>query len=184
VHSRPLAGGGDRPEIANVITAEDLVAVTLLRVDVPGDVALQLLEGNLGRDLTHHLREIPTDVRISDPAAAALLADGSSADVAWDLLKEQHGMGWVLTNKLLARKRPRLIPVYDTVVECALGSPAALWNWLVPMFADGELEKHLVAIREGAGVSAEVSPLRVLDVIVWMGHRTGHQRQRCSGPMW
>jgi hypothetical protein len=179
-----LAGGGDRPETADVITTDDLVAVTLLRVDVPGDVALHLLEGDLGREITRHLEQIPTDVGISDPAAAALLADGGPADVAWHLLEQQHGMGWVVTNKLLARKRPRLIPVYDTVVACALGSPAGLWNWLVPLFADGELEKHLVAARERAGIPAEVTPLRVLDVVVWMDHRTAHQRQGCTGPTW
>ena len=39
-----LAGRGDRPEAANPVTLDDLVAVTLLSVDVPGDVAPQLLE--------------------------------------------------------------------------------------------------------------------------------------------
>ncbi len=84
-------------------------------------------------------------------------------------------MGWVITNKLLARKRPQLIPVYDGVVQCAYGFPG-LWDWLVTMFAeDGRvLNDHLPAARAAGGVSPEVSALRVLDVIVWMRHRPGH----------
>ena len=71
---RQPAGRGDRPETANQITLDDLVAVTLLSVDVPGDVALQLLEGNLGPDITRHLQPIPTNVSIKDPPAAELFA--------------------------------------------------------------------------------------------------------------
>jgi hypothetical protein len=179
-----FAGGGDRPDIANVITAEDLVAVTMLSVDVPGDVALELLEGDLGPQIARRLAHVPTDVSISDPAAVELFAPGSHARVAWDLLEKPHGMGWVITNKLLARKRPRLLPVYDGVVRCAFGFPPGLWNWLLQMFADGQLEKHLLAARERAGISAEVSPLRVLDVIVWMRHRTDHRNPGCPGPGW
>src|SRR4051794_32512148 len=67
-----FAGGGDRPETANRITLDDLVAVTLLRVDVPADVALQLFEGNLGPAVAGHLERIPTDVSINDSAAARL----------------------------------------------------------------------------------------------------------------
>jgi hypothetical protein len=181
-----LAGGGDRPETANQITLDDLVAVTLLSVDVPGDVTLQLLEGNLGSDITRHLEQIPTDVSINDPAATELFATGSHARMAWALLKQPHGMGWVITNKLLARKRPQLIPVYDGVVRCAYGNPAGLWNWLTTMFAEngGILNDHLLAVRDSATVPPGVSTLRVLDVIVWMHHRPDHRRTGCLGPIW
>ena len=177
-----LAGGGDRPAVANTITADDLVAVTLLSVDVPGDVALQLLEGRLGQDVSQHLAQIPVDVGIGDPVARELLAPASHADVAWTLLEEPHGMGWVITNKLLARKRPRLIPVYDGVVKCAFGEPDRFWSLLLTLFADGRLEKRLSHVRSTAGVPETVTPLRVLDVIVWMRHRPVHTRTGCSRP--
>ena len=177
-----LAGGGDRPAVANTITTDDLLAVTLLSVDVPGDVALQLLEGPLGQDLTHHLAQIPVDVGIGDPVARQLLTRASHADVAWTLLEEPHGMGWVITNKLLARKRPRLIPVYDGVVRCAFGKPDGLWSLLLTLFADGRLEESLTHVRSTAGVPETVTPLRVLDVIVWMRHRPVHARTGCSQP--
>lgn len=56
-------------------------------------------------------------------AEAADLADGSPAHTGWHLLRDQPGIGWVTVGKLLARKRPRLLPVYDRVVRCVLGRP-------------------------------------------------------------
>lgn len=74
-----FAGGGDAPQTASRITEDDLVAITLLSVDVPGDVALLLLEGPLGPAITSHLAQIPTDVSIDEPAARRLLTMGSPA---------------------------------------------------------------------------------------------------------
>lgn len=179
-----LAGGGDRPDTADRITYDDLVAVTTLSVDIPGDVAIALLEGQLGDDVAAHLRQIPTDLSIANPAASAALDGHSSADVLWSLLEEQRGMGWVLVAKLLARKRPRLLPVYDNVVRCALGSPSHLWLGLhEAMTVDGgALHEDLLAARRDAGVSDHVTALRVLDVIVWRRHRPGHLQHRCPSP--
>ncbi|GAB3198191.1 hypothetical protein GCM10027261_25070 [Geodermatophilus arenarius] len=178
-----LAGGGDRPDTADRITYEDLVAVTMLEVDVPGDVALALLEGDLGLSVSDHLSHMPTDVAISDPRAVELFATASHARVVWDLLEEPHGMGWVITGKLLARKRPRLIPVYDRVVRCAFGRPAGVWNWLLGLFAEdgGVLGERLSAAREASGIPSGVTDLRTLDVITWMRHHREHTQTNCAG---
>jgi hypothetical protein len=175
-----LSGGGDRPEAADRVDADDLIAVEMLSVQVPGPVALALLEGQLGRDIATQLTQIPTDVSIGEPAAVDLLAAGGPADVAWSLLEQSRNMGWVTAGKLLARKRPYLVPVYDNVVRCAFGRPAKPWKWLHDRFAEsgGVLAERLAAVREAAGVSPSVSPLRVLDVLVWMRHRPEHLR-RC-----
>ncbi|CAA9287128.1 MAG: hypothetical protein AVDCRST_MAG41-4079 [uncultured Corynebacteriales bacterium] len=45
----------------------------------------------------------------------------------------------------------------------------------------GALPRRLRAVRAEAGISAAVSPLRVLDVIAWMGHQAGHQDAGCAG---
>lgn len=71
-----LAGGGDRRQVANRFTAEDLIAVQTLSVTVPAPVALDLLEGPLGTQLCELLRGIPADVDLSD-ADASVVADGS-----------------------------------------------------------------------------------------------------------
>lgn len=178
-----LAGGGDRADAADRIHADDLVAVEMLSVQVPGPVALALLEGSLGRDVAVQLVQIPTDVSIGDPAAVELLGDGGPADVAWTLLEQPRNMGWVTAGKLLARKRPRLVPVYDNVVRCAFGRPAKPWAWLHARFVedDGVLIDRLAVARGAAGVPPTVSPLRVLDVLVWMRHRPEHLRGACPG---
>src|SRR4051794_21345266 len=39
-----FAGGGDREDVRDVVTAHDVVALSLLSVEVPGSLALKLLE--------------------------------------------------------------------------------------------------------------------------------------------
>ncbi len=171
-----LGGGGDRPETADQITAEDLIAVQTLSVVVPAPVALDLLEGDLGRRLSDLLRAIPTDVDMVD-ADALHLSKGSAADQAWNLLCEQHGVNWVTAGKILARKRPRLLPVYDRVVRCAIGRPESFWLSLHTALRedDAALHHRLLDLRRTAGLPDAVSALRVCDVAVWMSHRTaGH----------
>lgn len=152
-------------------------------MDVPGHVAPQLLEGALGEQVGELLAQIPTDVALHEPGAAELMAPGSAARQAWDLLEHPRGMGWVIAGKVLARKLPHLVPVYDNVVRCALGEPTGVWDWLRGMLAtDGAvLVRQLVVVREAAGVPESVSVLRVLDVILWMRHHADHRRPGCTG---
>ncbi|MFF3129096.1 DUF6308 family protein [Streptomyces sp. NPDC057908] len=168
-----LAGGGDRSEVADRITAEDLVAVQTLSVTVPASVALDILEDPLGARLSGLLHDIPRHIDMAD-ADALVVAGGSPADQAWQLLEEQPDVGWVIAGKLLARKRPRLLPVYDKVVRCALGRPRPSF-WLALHAAlredDRALHRQLLELRQVAGVPETVSALRVCDVAVWMGHR-------------
>ncbi len=176
-----LGEGGDRPGVADGITAEDLVAVQMLSVRVPAEVALELLEGQLGEEVAAELTEIPTDVDLGTPDAARLLADGGPADRAWHLLDSEDEVSWTIAGKLLARKRPRLVPVYDRVVRCALGRPSDAWLWLNERFEndDRALPRQLTAVQAEAGVPEYVTPPRVLDVILWMRHHRSHQPSRC-----
>ncbi|MEV7111304.1 DUF6308 family protein [Streptomyces anulatus] len=167
-----LAGGGDRPEVADRITAEDLVAVQTLSVTLPAPVALDILEGPLGARLSGLLHAIPRDIDMVE-AEVSDLAAGSLADQAWHLLRDQPDVGWVIAGKLLARKRPRLLPVYDRVVRCAVGRPPSFWLALhAELRADDRaLHRQLLALSQTAGLPETVSALRVCDVAVWMGHR-------------
>ncbi|WP_239072475.1 DUF6308 family protein [Streptomyces bauhiniae] len=177
-----LGGGGDRVGVADVVTAEDLVAVQMLSVTVPERVSLDLLEGDLGQQMSKLLREIPCELDMVD-AEAEELESGSAAEWAWDLLDAQYGVGWVKAGKLLARKRPRLLPVYDRVVRCVLGSPSSFWLDLHrALRADGRALHHeLLDLRERAGVPKTVSALRVCDVVLWMAHHEDHRPLRCPG---
>ncbi|WP_443056021.1 DUF6308 family protein [Streptomyces sp. IBSBF 3136] len=79
---------------------------------------------------------------------------------------------------LFAGKRPRLLPVCDRMVRCALGRPRPPF-WLALHAAlredNGAVHRQLHELRQVTGVPETVSALRVCDVAVWRGHRdTGH----------
>jgi hypothetical protein len=106
----------DHPD---VVTATDIVAVRLLNVAIPPSRIVDLLEGPLGQELRGLLAGVPSDVDLVTTDATASLEPDSSADRASWLLHNRVGgsdgdsKAWVTAGKLLARKRPRLIPVYD-----------------------------------------------------------------------
>lgn len=182
-----FAGGGDRAETRDRIAVDDLYAVEALSVQVPFAVGRELLEGQLGRDVNTCLEEIPTDVELGTRGAGGLVADGSHADRAWRLLNnrnEKTGIGWVIAGKLLARKRPTLVPVYDSIVRCQIGAPDHVWLKLHDQLAanDGELRAALADVRTTVGVDDEVSILRVLDVVLWRRHVKEHRREPAACP--
>jgi len=76
----------------------------------------------------------------------------------------------VIAGKLLARKRPRLIPVYDRVVKTVTGSDRNYWVLLcTALQADGKTLHHrLLRLHQEAGLPVAVPVLRVFDVIAWM----------------
>ncbi|MEV4656822.1 DUF6308 family protein [Micromonospora sp. NPDC049301] len=178
-----LGGGGDHPAVRDTITPEDLIAVELLSVHVPARVALDLLEGALGREIATELRRIPTDVSLADDEALQYITDGGPADQAWHLLKNNGGVGWVTAGKLLARKRPCLVPVYDEVVRCAYRTGGGFWSCLHERLREdgGVLVDRLTRLRAEAELPPEITPLRVLDVVFWMRHRDDHTGYRCRG---
>jgi Family of unknown function (DUF6308)/EVE domain len=177
-----LAGGGARPDIRHRVTADDLIAVQCLGVTVPASVALDLLDGHLGATIGAHLRHIPCGIALGEDGAHDHLESGSPADLAWHLLKQQHGVDWVIAGKILARKRPRLIPVYDRVVRCAMRYPGSAWLWLDDLFRrNDEITDRLNLLHHAARLPELVPLLRVLDAVIWMRHREHHQDKNCPG---
>ncbi|MGW5667748.1 DUF6308 family protein [Micromonospora sp. NPDC003776] len=172
-----LGGGGGRSETRDVITAEDLIAIELLSVRVPPQTALDLLQGRLGRDVSAQLAGIPVGIGLSAEGALALVTEGSHADRAWRLLRRADGIGWVIAGKLLARKRPMLVPVYDEIVACAFGTRKKFWRWLHDRLRqdDCALVQRLTELRTQAELPEEISDLRVLDLVFWMRHRSQHK---------
>ena len=179
-----FAGGGDRAAVRDTITVDDLYAVESLNVRVPFAVGKALLDGELGTEVSGHLRKISGDVELGRAHASELVADGGPAERAWQLLADQTDVGWVIAGKLLARKRPKLIPVYDSIVSCQYGAPKQVWRKLDGhLRADGgALRAELDRVRAAADVHDQVSALRALDVVLWMRHVKGHWRadpRRC-----
>lgn len=86
----------------------------------------------------------------------------------------------MIAGKLLARKRPKLIPVYDSIVRCQFGAPKHVWLKLHDQLAenDGELGAALAEVRATVGVDDKVSILRVLDIVLWSRHVKEHWRDK------
>ncbi|WP_316525760.1 DUF6308 family protein [Kitasatospora brasiliensis] len=179
-HFERLAGGGDRPETADGFTADDLVAITMLSVSVDAHGAVELLTDPDGH--WHRLLSaIPRDARLEDPACAPLIAPDGPATELWERLVNPRGaypgkpdgVGAVVAGKLLARKRPHLIPVYDIRVKTLFRRPkvdATFWSALADALrADGgALHARLAELRRKSGIGEDIGVLRVLDVIAWM----------------
>ncbi|WP_104116838.1 DUF6308 family protein [Arthrobacter sp. B1805] len=174
------AGGGDHTEVANRITADDLVAVSFLSVEIKGRAAIGLLEKHAG-EVTDLLRQIPVDVDLWDADIKELNAPGNPADELWHLLRGREygrwGIGPTRASKLMARKRPRLIPIYDSVVRPLMGlqQSGGQWSAWYSALTDGtNLPGRLEVIREQANASEDMPPLkhismlRVMDIVLWM----------------
>lgn len=181
-HFDALDGGGARSAVADRFTAADLIAVQMLSVRVPSPVCVDLLEGELGDQISFELVRIPTDVGIGSPEALPLLKHGHGAWNAWDLLRAQYQVANTITSKLLARKRPRLVPICDQVVACAIGRPANSWDWFQQILSDEQLAAMLDVLAADLPTS-QVTPARLLDVIIWMRHQHDHRTAglRCAG---
>ncbi|MFE4518667.1 DUF6308 family protein [Kitasatospora sp. NPDC056783] len=190
-HFERLAGGGDRPETADRFTADDLVAITMLSVSVEAHGAVELLTDPRGH--WHRLLSaIPRDARLEDPAHAPLIAPDGPAWELWDRLANPRGthpgkpdgVGATVAGKLLARKRPHLVPVYDIRVKTLFRRPKVdntFWSSLAEALrADGgALHARLAELRAEAGIGEDIGVLRVLDVIAWM--RQGEVERASAG---
>jgi hypothetical protein len=161
------------------------VAVKCLSVDVPINVSLDLLEGDLGDQIASYLKSVPANIDLGGKGARAHVDPGRPAQLAWHALVDQTDIGWVTAGKLLARKRPRLIPIWDSVVSCAYHVPKGHdeWVWLDDLLSQrgGALALAVAVVRDEAALGVDVSVLRTLDVILWMRHRHQHRSSRCPG---
>ncbi|WP_257014868.1 DUF6308 family protein [Rhodococcus sp. ACPA1] len=79
-------------------------------------------------------------------------------------------MGRTKATKLIARTRPRLYLIWDSVVSQVLGTERSHLNPVRESFRadDGALHRRLLSILGEAGLPEEISALRVFDVIAWM----------------
>lgn len=167
-----LGGGGDSPNVADEFTATDLVAVTMLSVQVPPLAAKVLLEERQDA-FSALLGGIDPEETIETEAGKQQLRNpDSAANRLWHELKDLHGVGWVTAGKLLARKRPALVPVWDDVVRTYLGAPAGAWAFFADLFDDPATVERLTTIRGESGAT-HASLLRVLDVLLWCSGK-GH----------
>ncbi len=149
----------------NRFTATDILAVEALSVKVPPNSAAKLLDTE-AEEFNALLRGIPADQDLweTDPSD---LGEDSPALTLYHRLKGLYGVGPVTATKLLASKRPRLMPVIDSLVSEVLQPPGGkFWLPLRNQLADKERRKKIAEVV--ACAPDNVTLLRRIDVAVWM----------------
>ncbi len=124
------------------------------------------------------------------PARSTIFDDRAGDDLElmtqiWHLIRKNpilvasKGFGNAGLSKLLARKRPALVPITDSVAIDRIKrvhpgrSPASIeqdsWQLMrAEVLSDRQLPGHIVTVRSDAGVPPWISDLRVIDIVVWM----------------
>jgi len=166
-----IGGRWDNPATINEVTPSDLIALATLSVEVKGSSAVALLDPEMSSKIAALLAQIPPELALVDDDAPAILDDAGPAAEAWRLIREVRYFGPTRTSKLLARKRPRLIPVYDSLVAAELGITGSLDHWTVMRDLvtqeEGALWKRAERIHAEVGLDDIVTPLRVIDIVLW-----------------
>ncbi len=145
------------------IIADDLLAVTLLDITWRPQV-IRVLLGSHGQQLSQLLAAIPQDTDLWDAGDDTR----RRIDILWDALTAIEGIGTASATKLLARKRPRLCPISDSVVIKAVGVPHRTWDVLRCLLQDPAARAQIEALRPAAAAGASL--LRILDVALWVSH--------------
>lgn len=117
---------------------DDLLALTMLDVRLPPQATRALL-GPAASTVSRLLAEVPIGTALWDATDDHL----DAATATWEALRFQPGIDWVIAGKLLARKRPLLIPVFDSVIKEAL-QPAVegFWRSLREHWVKADVERR------------------------------------------
>ena len=148
-------------------SADDIVAVSFLSVFVPPRAARRLLDTDADR-FTELLAAVGPD--------RDLVTQSMPIDRSWPsrrlnaALDELPGVGPTIASKLCARKRPALLPIFDSVVATVTDAWTTQWEPLRAALRadDGRLHERLLELREMAQLGPEISAIRVYDVLTWM----------------
>lgn len=153
---------------ARRFTSDDVAAIATLSVPLDGEAVVGLLLTHADRltELLNSPALPPREAAIWEVDATALAAD-QPLSMIYNELKRIPGINYVRASKLLAGKRPHLVPIRDSVVEQLLGAGTDYWAPMRDVLGDPELRRSLEIVSDGV-VPSDVSLLRRLDVILWM----------------
>jgi hypothetical protein len=157
-------------------------------VDIPPNKSIWILNDG-AEQITDLLSAItPAGLAIWDPSAD--LGPTGAAWRLWFLLKDRTssrpkeggGLATTKLSKLLAAKRPDLVPIHDSLIHKALFDGNRISNYLEPWIdlhrsSGGErLRQRAFAVRDEAPVLPQIGPLRIIDIVIWhwAKHHYGH----------
>lgn len=177
---------------SDVVTSADLIAVTLLSMTIGSGRAAIAPESAISlerrrAELTGLLARIDPSLELHelDETMFETLLNGPSApgrrlfELLHEILRDGGDRRVVATHKLIARKRPRLFPIQDSVAVAAL-KPYGNSHWWRPwweaLHGPGapdeatQFVQRVKDVRDQAG-ARHLSVLRTLDILIWMRPR-------------
>jgi hypothetical protein len=182
-----FGGRGDVGHNADRFTYQDCLAPSFLSVNIPAIGAYRIVEGDLATSTSAKLSQIPKGV----PLSVLLWQQYASViDGLFQELKTIYHIGSVGASKLMARKRPDLIPILDNVLYEALDfskkeTGKETWSRLATWMSDATVISALSAIQQTATTAfgptpranalnplgpSSLSLTRVLDICIWEEH--------------
>lgn len=157
---------GRRTADADRFTSDDLVSLALLSEQVPARPAHALLATRADH-FYELLAAVGPDRDLGDQTER--VDESGPGSRLYAALRDLPGIGPTRASKLLARKRPRLFPIRDALVERVLGLRTEFWEPLRETLIHNEraVDRRLGVLRDAAHLPPQVSRLRVLDVLAW-----------------
>ena len=168
-------------------TERDFVALSTLNVDVPARAALWIMGAEGQAQTSALLSGIPNGVDIWKPEVENAFADDGKLQQLWDCLGKANwptadpggGLGGsTKRSKLIAAKRPRLVPVLDKVVKDTLPKSENYWRAFQDVLRDESCRESLTLATIDDCVPSGVSLLRRIDVVIWMNNHEKHRKPK------
>jgi hypothetical protein len=149
-------------------TSNDILAIGALSVDVPATTARALIEDSEGKYKSVLSRCIVYQNQNANAEDRSWLwEERSPFNELFNELGGEYGVGKVVRSKLMAAKFPELIPIRDSKVEALLECEKAE-QWWEPMHKLLDATAGSIADLSLNGQAILATPLRKLDVILWM----------------
>jgi hypothetical protein len=162
--ARSFDEGGAVPP--NEFTDSDFLAVGFLDTPIKALSYRQLEERQT--ELTELLSKVSTKVPLWEMSGALY----ERANSLHGALRDIDGLGPTRVSKLMARKRPRLIPILDSRVrEFFAGQTENFWVPLSIALEDEALREEINALQSDGESLLKLSTLRLLDIAIWMTQR-------------
>lgn len=169
------------------ITASDLYAVATLNTPIRRKAAMGILISEAD-ELDSYLAQVPSKSlgSLSSDEFEEYLGADSAALKLWNALRrngkpteEKWNVGPTRASKIMARKRPHLIPINDRVIRRVIDKKPSENDWKLwweALSGDEELEHRAQALRSAIN-QPELATLRVFDIVLWMSGTKGVHKE-------
>lgn len=164
-------GFGSNPP--HEITAGDLLAVTFMGEFYPPLAVRRLTQSSLAERVAALLADIPTGLAIWDVSTEQLHDEEGAPVQLWRELLSLYLVGRTKVSKLMARKRPALVPVYDRWIGEKIATVDDYWRVYHAFLCDDSNQADVNALRPSHLSEQDLPTLRILDTAVWMRYSEG-----------